>query len=70
MGASRIRLAMGIIMVLGKPAPFVSAFVDAVDEAIRAHNPRYGMSIDDAVSHGGYGHFSCVGAIHTLGPSL
>ena len=26
-------------MVLGKPAPFVSAFVNAVDEAIRAHNP-------------------------------
>jgi hypothetical protein len=35
---------MGIVMVLGKPAPFVSAFVDAVDAAIRAHNPRYGMS--------------------------
>ena len=31
-------------MVLGKPAPFVSAFVDAVDEAIRAHNPSHGMS--------------------------
>ena len=31
-------------MVLGKPAPFVSAFVNAVDEAIRAHNPRHGMS--------------------------
>jgi len=31
-------------MVLGKPAPFVSAFVNAVDEAIRAHNPSHGMS--------------------------
>jgi hypothetical protein len=31
-------------MVLGKPAPFVSAFVDAVDEAIRAHSPSHGMS--------------------------
>ena len=35
---------MGTTMVLGKPAPFVSAFVDAVDEAIRAHNPSHGMS--------------------------
>ena len=31
-------------MVLGTPAPFVRAFVDAVDEAIRAHSPRDGMS--------------------------
>jgi hypothetical protein len=31
-------------MVLGKPAPFVSAFVNAVDEAIRAHHPSHGMS--------------------------
>jgi hypothetical protein len=35
---------MGTAMVLGKPAPFVSAFVDAVDEAIRAHSPSHGMS--------------------------
>src|SRR6266487_1153061 len=35
---------MGTAMVIGKPAPFVSAFVDAVDEAIRAHNPSHGMS--------------------------
>ena len=35
---------MGAAMVLGKPAPFVSAFVDAVDEAIRAHSPSHGMS--------------------------
>src|SRR6266567_295125 len=35
---------MGTAMVLGKPAPFVSAFVNAVDEAIRAHNPSHGMS--------------------------
>jgi hypothetical protein len=31
-------------MVLGTPAPFVSAFVDAVDEAIRAQSPSHGMS--------------------------
>ena len=31
-------------MVLGTPAPFVSAFVDAIDEAIRAHSPHYGLS--------------------------
>jgi hypothetical protein len=35
---------MEIAMVIGKPAPFVSAFVDAVDEAIRAQHPRDGMS--------------------------
>src|SRR5215510_10250995 len=40
----RIRLAMGTAMVIGKPAPFVSAFVDTVDEAIRAHNPSHSMS--------------------------
>ena len=38
------RLSMEIAMVIGKPAPFVSAFVDAVDEAIRAQNPSDGMS--------------------------
>src|SRR5438876_2300027 len=31
-------------MLIGKPAPFVRAFVDAVDEAIRAHQPSHGMS--------------------------
>ena len=31
-------------MILGKPAPFVSAFIDAVDNAIRAHQPHHGMS--------------------------
>ena len=31
-------------MVLEKPAPFVSVFVDAVDEAIRAQSPSHGMS--------------------------
>ena len=31
-------------MLLGKPAPFVSAFVSAVDDAIRAHQPHGGMS--------------------------
>src|SRR5215831_9213719 len=35
---------MGTAMVLGKPAPFVSAFVNAVDQAIREHNPSHGMS--------------------------
>src|SRR6266508_5096438 len=39
-----IRLSMGTAMVLEKPAPFVSAFVDAVDEAIREHSPSHGMS--------------------------
>src|SRR6266446_9782659 len=32
------------LMIIGKPAPFVSAFVAAVDEAIRAHQPSRGMS--------------------------
>ncbi len=31
-------------MILGKPAPFVRAFVDAVDDAIRAHHPSHAMS--------------------------
>ncbi len=31
-------------MIIGKPAPFVRACVDAVDEAIREHNPGRGMS--------------------------
>jgi hypothetical protein len=31
-------------MVIAKPAPFVSAFVDAVDQAIRAQNPSLGLS--------------------------
>jgi hypothetical protein len=31
-------------MIMGKPAPFVSAFVAAVDEAIRVHPPSRGMS--------------------------
>jgi DDE superfamily endonuclease len=31
-------------MIFGKPAPFVSAFVAAVDEAIRAHHPSHAMS--------------------------
>ena len=32
-------------MVIGKPAPFVSTFVDAVDAAIRAHQPHHAMSV-------------------------
>jgi hypothetical protein len=35
---------MGIAMVIAKPAPFVSAFGDAVDQAIREQSPSYGMS--------------------------
>src|SRR5438874_8434283 len=31
-------------MLFGKPAPFVSTFVAAVDDAIRAHQPHGGMS--------------------------
>ena len=31
-------------MLIGKPAPFVRAFVAAVDEAIRAHQPNCGLS--------------------------
>jgi hypothetical protein len=32
------------LMILGKPAPSVRAFVAAVDEAIRAHQPHHAMS--------------------------
>ena len=31
-------------MILAKPSPFVSAFIDAVDEAIRQQKPNHGMS--------------------------
>ena len=31
-------------MVIGKPAPFVGAFVDAVDAAIRTHQPQHALS--------------------------
>ena len=31
-------------MIIGKPVPFVSAFVDAIDEALRAHSPGPGLS--------------------------
>ena len=31
-------------MLIGKPAPFVSAFIEAVDTAIRAHQPHHAMS--------------------------
>jgi len=31
-------------VIFAKPAPFVSAFIDAVDEAIRQEHPAYGMS--------------------------
>jgi hypothetical protein len=32
-------------MVIGKPAPVVSTFVDAVDAVIRAHQPNHAMSV-------------------------
>ncbi|HSX80850.1 MAG TPA: hypothetical protein VLQ80_20055 [Candidatus Saccharimonadia bacterium] len=32
-------------MVIGKPAPFVSAFVDAVDAAIRTPQPHHALSV-------------------------
>jgi hypothetical protein len=35
---------MGIAMLLDTPAPFVSAFVEAIDETIRQHRPRHGLS--------------------------
>jgi DDE superfamily endonuclease len=38
------RLSMGTAMVIAQPAPFVSAFVDAVDQAIREQSPHHGMS--------------------------
>ena len=31
-------------MLIGKPAPFVRAFVEAVDDAIREHHPSHAMS--------------------------
>src|SRR6266446_1165134 len=31
-------------MLIGKPAPFVRAFVEAVNDAIRAHHPSHAMS--------------------------
>jgi len=31
-------------MIIGKPAPFVRAFIEAVDTAIRAHQPHHAMS--------------------------
>ena len=32
-------------MVIGKPAPFVRAFVDAVDATMRAHQPHHAMAV-------------------------
>src|SRR5262245_40658584 len=32
-------------MILAKPAPFVSAFIDAVDEAMRQDHPSHGMAV-------------------------
>jgi hypothetical protein len=36
---------MGTAMVIGKPAPFVRAFVDAIDEVMREHSPGQGLSV-------------------------
>jgi len=36
-------------MILGKPAPSVSAFVAAVDEAMRAHHPSHALSVTPRV---------------------
>ena len=35
------RLSLGTTMVIAQPAPFVRAFVDAVDEAIRTQSPSW-----------------------------
>jgi hypothetical protein len=43
-GWLRTRLSMETALVMVKPAPLVSACVDAVDQAIREHHPRPGMS--------------------------
>ena len=32
-------------MMIGKPAPFVRAFIEAVDAAIRTHQPHHAMSV-------------------------
>jgi len=32
-------------MIIGKPAPFVRAFLEAVDAAIRVHQPHHAMSV-------------------------
>ena len=44
MVAPPTRLSMGIAMVIAQPAPFASAFVEAVDQAIRAQSPSNGLS--------------------------
>jgi hypothetical protein len=31
-------------MIIGKPLPFISAFVESVDEAIRQHTLNHGLS--------------------------
>jgi hypothetical protein len=41
---SLARLGMGIAMLIETPSPFVSAFVDSVDETIRQHSRSHGMS--------------------------
>ena len=36
-------------MIMGKPASFVSAFIDAVDSAIRTQQPHHAMSATQRV---------------------
>jgi len=43
--ASAIPKTRNQFMVIGKPAPFVRAFVDAIDAAIRAQQPHHAMSV-------------------------
>jgi hypothetical protein len=35
---------MGPPMIIGKPAPFVSAFVEAIDEVLHEHSPNHSLS--------------------------
>ena len=54
-------------MVIGKPAPFVRAFVEAVDDAIREHQPRphdvrHATGLAGVLSHRRAGH-----QLHLLG---
>jgi hypothetical protein len=37
-------MALETLRVIGQPAPFVRAFVDAVDAAIRTHQPPHALS--------------------------
>jgi len=54
-------------MIIGKPAPFVRAFVDAVDEAIRAQSPSHGMSAMQRTLAGVLCHGCAGDQLHLLG---